>query len=149
VPPPAAVVPDAASGAIPQFRFDRLGVRVPAILVSPWVGEGMTDHTIYDHTSLPATIKKMFGLPSFLTARDAAAATFEHNFLPQARQVALTNLSARVTATSAVPGAAQTDYSQHQRSLLALAEVVAAPASTAGPGVDTHARDFLDQPQSP
>ena len=151
VPPPAAVVPDATSGAIPQFRFDRLGVRVPAILVSPWVGEGVADHTVYDHASLPATIKKMFGLPSFLTARDAAAATFEHNFLPQARQVALTNLSARVTATSAVPGAAETDYSQHQRSLLALAEVMAAPAPAgqAVAGVDTHARDFLDQPQSP
>ena len=75
----------------------------------------------------------------------------ERNFLPQARQVALTNLSARVTATSAVPAAAETDYSQHQRSLLALAEVMAAPAPAgqAVAGVDTHARDFLDQPQSP
>jgi phospholipase C len=136
---------------MPQFRFDRLGVRVPAILVSPWVGEGVADHTVYDHSSLPATIKKMFGLPSFLTARDAAAATFEHNFLPQARQVALTNLSARLSATSAVPGAAETDYSQHQRSLLALAEVMAAPAppGQAVAGMDTHARDFLEQPQSP
>jgi phospholipase C len=147
--PPAAVVPDAPSGAVPKFRFDRLGLRVPAILVSPWVGEGVADHTVYDHTSLPATIKKMFGLPNFLTARDAAAATFDHNFLPQARQVALTNLSARLSTTSAVPEAAEANYSQHQRSLLALAEVVAEPAAQAHAGVDTHARDFLDQPQSP
>lgn len=149
MPPPAAGIPDATSGAVPQFRFDRLGLRVPAILISPWVGESVADHTVYDHTSLPATIKKMFGLPNFLTARDAAAATFDHNFLLQARQVALTNLSARLTTTSAVPEAAEANYSQHQRSLLALAEVVAAPASTAGPGVDTHARSFLDQPQGP
>jgi len=51
----------------------------------------------------------------------------------------------------AVPGAAETDYSQHQRSLLALAEVMAAPAPAgqAVAGMDTHARDFLEQPQSP
>jgi hypothetical protein len=92
----------------------------------------------------------MFGLPNFLTARDAAAATFDRNLLPQARQVTMTNLSARLTAAAAVPGAAEADYSQHQRSLLALAEVVAAPAgSTPGSGVDTHARGFLDQPQGP
>jgi len=73
VKPPAAVVPDATSAKSP-FGFDRLGLRVPAILVSPWVGEGVADHTTYDHTSLPATLKTMFGLPSFLTARDSAAA---------------------------------------------------------------------------
>ena len=75
-------------------------MRVPAILVSPWVGEGIADHTTYDHTSLPATLKKMFGLPRFLTARDAAAATFDRNFLAQPRKVTLTNLSARVPAAS-------------------------------------------------
>ena len=49
------------------------------------------------------------------------------------------------------PGVAETNYSEHQRSLLALAEVVSAPAPAgqATAGVDTHARDFLDQPQSP
>jgi phospholipase C len=147
VKPPAAVVPDATS-AKAHFGFDRLGLRVPAILVSPWVGEGVADHTTYDHTSLPATIKTMFGLPSFLTARDAAAATFDRNFLPQPRAVSLTNLSSRLTAKPAGPGAAALDYSQHQRSLLALAEVVATPGG-GGTGVDTQARDFLEQNQSP
>jgi len=148
VPPPVAVVPDATSGAIPQFRFDRLGVRVPAILVSPWVGEGMADHTVYDHTSLPATIKTMFGLPSFLTARDAVAATFDRNFLPQARDVALTNLSARVPRPSGGPGETARDHSMHQRSLVALAEVIGSPAAGTR-GVDTHARDFLGRSQGP
>ncbi len=148
VPPPAAVVPDATSAATPHFRFDRLGVRVPAILVSPWVGEGVADHTTYDHTSLPATIKAMFGLPSFLTARDAVAATFDGNFLPQARNVALTNLSARVPPPSGEPGETARDHSQHQRSLVALAEVIGSPAAGPG-GVDTHARDFLGRPQGP
>jgi phospholipase C len=146
--PPAAVVPDQVSAKTSHFAFDRLGVRVPAILVSPWVGESVADHTVYDHTSLPATIKRMFGLPDFLTARDAAAATFDRNFLSQPRQVGLTNLSARLTAKAAVPGAAAEDYSQHQRSLLALAEVVASPGGGAA-GIDTYARDFLGQTQGP
>jgi hypothetical protein len=103
---------------------------------------------MYDHTSLPATIKKMFGLPSFLTARAAAAATFEHNFLPEAREVALTNLRSRVPATSGAPAAVETAFSQHQRSLLALARVVATRGQVAT-GVEAHARGFLDQPQSP
>ena len=148
VPPPAALVPDATSAATKHFRFDRLGVRVPAILVSPWVGAGVADHTTYDHTSLPATIKTMFGLPRFLTARDAAAATFDRNFLPQAREVTLTNLTARVPAASGAAGEVTRDHSQHQRSLVALAEVIGSPDASTG-GVDSHARDFLDRSQGP
>jgi len=149
VAPPAAVAPDATSGAVSHFRFDRLGVRVPAILVSPWVRESGVDHTVYDHTSLPATIKKMFGLPSFLTARDAAAATFDRNFLPQAREVVLTNLSARLPDPVGISPPTDVDYSQHQRSLLALAAVVKDRIGADRPGVDTHARGFLEQPQNP
>jgi len=108
----------------------------------------VADHTTYDHTSLPATIKTMFGLPRFLTARDAAAATFDRNFLPQAREVALTNLSARVPAASGAAGEVTRDHSQHQRSLVALAEVIGSPEASAR-GVDTHARDFLDRAQGP
>jgi phospholipase C len=145
VKPPAAIVPDATSGHA-QFAFDRLGLRVPAILVSPWVGEGIADHTTYDHTSLPATLKTMFGLPSFLTARDAAAATFEHNFLAQPRTVTLADLGARLRGASAVT-VPDSSLSQHQLSLRSLAEVVA--GLPGGAGVDTHARDFLNQPQGP
>jgi len=36
VEPPAAVPPDSLRGRL-EFGFDRLGVRVPAILISPWV----------------------------------------------------------------------------------------------------------------
>jgi hypothetical protein len=97
-------------------------------------------------SSLPATIKKMCGLPKFLTARDAAGATFDRNFLPQPRQVALINLSARLTAKATVPDATAEDYSQHQRSLLALAEVPAAPPPP--PSTRTRATSW-GQAQSP
>ena len=148
VPPPAAVVPDETS-ARAAFGFDRLGLRVPAILVSPWVGEGIADHTTYDHTSLPATIKKMFGLPRFLTARDAAAATFEHNFLKVPREVALTNLTARIPTGKAPAAPTDSEHSQHQKSLLSLAEVMKNPREDVHADIDAHTRNFLDQPQAP
>jgi phospholipase C len=87
VPPPRTTNPDGINSPTSGFDFTRLGVRVPAILVSPWLPKGVVDQTVYDHTSLLATIKKMFGLPEFLTRRDASAHTFEHNFLERPRTV--------------------------------------------------------------
>src|SRR3954447_9907535 len=73
VPPPSATPPDSYTS---QFAFDRYGVRVPAVLVSPFIPKGTIDHRVYDHTSIPATLKQVFNLPSFLTNRDASARTF-------------------------------------------------------------------------
>jgi len=42
------------------FKFDRLGVRVPAILVSPWIEKGTVVDRVFDHASIPATITKFF-----------------------------------------------------------------------------------------
>jgi phospholipase C len=44
-----------------EFKFDRLGVRVPAILISPWIPKGtvVADRT-FDHASIPATVTKLF-----------------------------------------------------------------------------------------
>jgi len=150
VPPPRAVPPDASRARPSGFQFDRLGVRVPAILISPWVAAGRVDHTVYDHTSVPATIKKMFGLPRFLTARDAAANTFDRNFLPSARSVPLTNLRGLVPAARASAPAIGA-LSAYQRSLQALAQAMGSPTRSA-PGADEaarHAQTFLQQPQSP
>ena len=150
VPPPRAVPPDATRARDSGFAFDRLGARVPAILVSPWVPEGRADHTIYDHTSVPATIKTLFDLPRFLTARDAAANTFDRNFLPEARTVSLTNLRGLVPATGASASAAGA-MSAHQRSLLTLARAIGSPftSSRAADEAVRHAQAFLQQPQSP
>lgn len=92
VPPPTAPAPDdGATGTNYGFDFKQLGVRVPAVIVSPLVPRGMIDHRIYDHSSVPATLTKLFTLPpvngrSHLTNRDAQANTFEGLFsLPNAR----------------------------------------------------------------
>ncbi|KVU67253.1 alkaline phosphatase family protein [Burkholderia ubonensis] len=54
------------------FGFDVYGVRVPAIVVSPWVARGHVDHTVYDHSSVPATVERLFSLQP-LTDRDRNA----------------------------------------------------------------------------
>ena len=39
----------------------------PAVIASPWVAKGLVDSTAYQHTSVLATLKNLFGLPKFLT----------------------------------------------------------------------------------
>jgi phospholipase C len=60
------------------FAFDRLGVRVPAILISPWVPKGtVVSGRVFEHASIPATVTKFFlGSYAQRTAREAAADTF-------------------------------------------------------------------------
>lgn len=70
VAPPAAVPPDAHTE---EYGFDRLGVRVPAILVSPWVEAGVVT-TPFDHTSVLRYLIDKWQLGP-LGARVAAAAS--------------------------------------------------------------------------
>jgi phospholipase C len=53
------------------FNFNQYGIRVPAILISPWVENGV-DSTTYDHTSILAFLENRFNLDP-LTNRDAVA----------------------------------------------------------------------------
>lgn len=77
VSPPADVPnPDGKTSEDPPFDFTRLGVRVPALLVSPWLEKGRIDSTRYEHASVARTVKEIFGLPSHLTKRDEAANHF-------------------------------------------------------------------------
>ena len=48
------------TGTGQPFAFDRLGVRVPAILISPWIPKGTVINRVFDHASIPATITKFF-----------------------------------------------------------------------------------------
>jgi phospholipase C len=48
------------TGTGQPFAFDRLGVRVPAILVSPWIPKGTIISRVFDHASIPATVTKFF-----------------------------------------------------------------------------------------
>ena len=61
-----------------EFNFDRLGVRVPAILISPWVPKGtVVDDRVFEHACIPATVTKFFlGDYDKRTDREKAAETF-------------------------------------------------------------------------
>lgn len=58
----------AATGTGFEFKFDRLGIRVPAILVSPYVARGTVvpgtedpaNQRIFEHASISATVTKRF-----------------------------------------------------------------------------------------
>lgn len=73
--PPATIAPDKTPADV-DFDFTRLGVRVPAIVASPWIAAGV-DKTVYDHTSLLAFVCDRFGLArARLGARVQSAAHF-------------------------------------------------------------------------
>jgi phospholipase C len=76
VAPPAACEPDELTPRINGMpapgRFDRLGIRVPFMLVSPYARRHFVSHRTFDHTSLLRFIEARFGLPA-LTRRDANA----------------------------------------------------------------------------
>jgi phospholipase C len=81
VPPGPVEPPDATEPLVPfDFRFHRSGYRVPAIIVSPWVAQGVVFTDEYRHTSLMATLRKVWDLGEPLSARDAAARTFDDAF---------------------------------------------------------------------
>jgi phospholipase C len=93
--PPSENVPnpDGINSVDDPFDFTRLGVRIPTVVVSPWVKGGSVVHAApsgagqYEHSSLAATVvHKLFApklnklQPSYLTKRDEWAATFESIF---------------------------------------------------------------------
>lgn len=109
LPPTGAAIPDAVSHAGKDgFRFDRLGVRVPTVLVSPWIEAGTVFRSPtsvpLDHTSILATLRDWLSIPAgkMLTSRRVAQAPIL-NFV-------LTRESARTDkpAISAAGGASAT-----------------------------------------
>jgi phospholipase C len=56
--PPKADPPD---GHHEEYTFDQLGLRVPAVLVSPWVVQGVA-HERFDHTSVLRYLIEKWGL---------------------------------------------------------------------------------------
>lgn len=73
--PPAGNLDDKTADG---FTFNVYGGRVPAIIVSPFIGAGTTitpppGFPPFDHASIPKTVWDCFNIPDSLTYRDAAA----------------------------------------------------------------------------
>lgn len=98
VPPPVGVPPGdsltytekAADGESITFAFNRLGPRVPTLVISPWVGKGVVEKQgknkggEYTHTSILGFVSELWGLEK-LTPRVEWSATFEHLLLDERR----------------------------------------------------------------
>ena len=82
-PPPPSIAPDSHIGRS-GFKYNRLGVRVPTILASPYIQAGTkfgtSTNQVFDHTSYIATLLKWAGIDpanSGLGNRVTHAETFE------------------------------------------------------------------------
>lgn len=73
--PPATVAPD---GHTSEWTFDQLGVRVPALLVSPWVDADVVS-TVFDHTSLLRYLCEKWNLPPLGRRMQASAGALQSN----------------------------------------------------------------------
>jgi phospholipase C len=86
--PPPACTPDEFRDQSTGFKFDRLGVRVPAVLISPWIPEGtvvsplnntgtVDDLRVFEHASIPNTVTNFFiGQYDARTQREKLSQTF-------------------------------------------------------------------------
>jgi phospholipase C len=117
--PPAAVPPDHHQE---EYTFAQLGLRVPAILVSPWVGKGILN-TVFDHTSLLKYLTNKWSLGP-LGARTAQAATFASAIGATARTDCPKELPliGPAGAAPAVPG--RPALSSHQTALFSMTQLL-------------------------
>lgn len=111
VPPPATVSPDDLPGAH-GFAFDRLGVRVPAIIISAWTERETVITDLHTNTSMTSTLREALGLGGPFTKRDAwakpALAAFNRTTArtdrPEVRPLPFTPGVANPHAQQSVPG---------------------------------------------
>ena len=88
-------------------KFDRLGPRVPALLVSPWLPTGLGSQVfagqVFEHASILAFLREVFQLGEPLTRRDASASSWHAGLLKTPRS--LPTLNARLPGQPAAPAA--------------------------------------------
>jgi phospholipase C len=57
---PPGIPSDGITDPVSGFKFDRLGIRVPAVFVSPWIPAGTIIKKQYEHASIPASAASFF-----------------------------------------------------------------------------------------
>lgn len=147
VSPPATIAPDHHTE---EFAFDRLGVRVPAVLVSPWVGNSVFSQEL-DHTSLLKFLIDLWDLGP-LGARTARANTFAPAFLDAARTDGPAQLFVSGTLAGHASGMFSVprdiELSGHQSAMVALSHAVESMSSDAAETIVQRLKHALSGAQS-
>jgi phospholipase C len=148
VTPPATVPPDFHQE---EYDFKQLGVRVPVILISPWVAKGICD-TPMDHTSLLKYLQEKWGLGP-LGHRTEVASTFtnalhsdenqRNDALPDGVAHSIVPLE---HADAQPPNFEKLTSNQH--ALLALSHVLESMAGEEASVIASRARSILSHAQS-
>jgi phospholipase C len=112
VEPPAAVPPD---DNVKEFSFAQYGVRVPAILVSPWVNAGVAQD-VFDHTSLLKYVTDKWGLGP-LGNRVASVGSFA-GYIADGLVSPRSNTPFSVAPPQVADDPAQTSLNAHQTALV-------------------------------
>jgi phospholipase C len=139
VPPPPATPPDLHQE---EYTFDRLGVRVPALLISPFLQPGLlTD--IFDHTSLLRFAVEKWDLGA-LGNRTAGANTFSDKFASTLLNIKtpewISGLPPNISPIKPLP---QIRLSDHQLALFALSHALEAMSDAEPSVVATRAANVL------
>lgn len=144
VEPPATVPPDHHQD---EYTFNQLGLRVPAVLVSPWVGNDVC-HTELDHTSLLKYLIDKWDLGS-LGARADIACTFQDRILSESRSDTPKRIPA-VKASELSPVRVQParSLSGHENAIVALSHALESMAGEDSATIAARSRQILSGPQS-
>ena len=143
--PPAAPPPDDHRE---EYTFDRFGVRVPAVLVSPWLAPGVR-HEEFDHTSLLHSLRARWNLGD-LGARVKAANDLLDSLevLPEPRNDAPMSVGApSLRAARAVRRAATAPrLTDNQRAIIAFSEFLETETRGTAPGAARAAKQIMKGP---
>jgi phospholipase C len=144
VSPPAAIAPDHHDE---EYDFKRYGVRVPALLVSPYVGNGVFSDLL-DHTSLLKYAQDKWGLND-LGERTASANTFKgaFNFAAPPRTDTPQRI-ASTTQSAALPAVAVDALNEHQSAIVAMSHNLESMTDEDANLVAARSRHLLTGPQS-
>jgi phospholipase C len=145
VKPPGCVAPDYHHE---EYSFLQLGVRVPAVLASPWISKDVCP-TIFDHTSLLRYMSDLWGL-GYLGERVQNAKTFAGIVLPAPRSdtpplITSSTLSGMLSARAPAPLAS---LNGNQKSILALSHLLEVEANEDPNLVVARSRQLLSGPQA-
>lgn len=141
--PPKAIPPDHHQE---EWTFDKLGVRVPAILVSPWVGNEVL-HIQFDHTSLLKYLIDKWQLGP-LGNRVANAQTFSDAILDEPRSDTFDPISAIPAGLKRQDPLPRKPLNDHENALVALSHALETMAEEDPTVIAARSKQIVSSPQS-